>query len=46
MRAADKEDLYVKLAVTFLEMGMAIYFDWIEEDEAGNIVGSMKKKRS
>ena len=38
MRAADKEDLYVKLAVTFLEMGMAIYFDWIEENEAGNIV--------
>lgn len=45
MRAADKEDLYVKLAVTFLEMGMAIYFDWIEEDEAGNIVRVYEKEK-
>ena len=45
MRAADKEDLYVKLAVAFLEMGMAIYFDWIEENEAGNIVRVYEKEK-
>lgn len=45
MRAADKEDLYVKLAVTFLEMGMAIYFNWIAEDESGNIARDYEKEK-
>ena len=41
----NKEDIYVKLAIAFLEMGMAIYFDWMVEDEAGNIVRVYEKEK-